>query len=47
MEEICITGLGPPRLISPAQLSEIGKLLPKDEIKFFLKERLAEIDASI
>ena len=47
IEEICITGLGPPRLISPAQLSEIGKLLPKDEIKFFLEEKLAAINANL
>jgi len=35
MEEVYMTGLGPPQPITIEQLSEIGKSLPKDEIKFF------------
>ena len=47
IEEICITGLGLTQPIGLVQLSEIGKSLPKDEIKFFLEEKLAVINANL
>ena len=47
IEEICITGLGLTQPIGLVQLSEIGKSLPKDEIKFFLEEKLAAINANL
>ena len=47
IEEICITGLGLTQPIGLVQLSEIGKSLPEDEIKFFLEEKLAAINANL
>tara|TARA_B100001175_G_C19513162_1_gene645293 strand:- start:4042 stop:5718 length:1677 start_codon:yes stop_codon:yes gene_type:complete len=47
LEEVCITGLGLPQPIALAQLSEIGKALPKDELIGLLEEKLAEINAEL
>ena len=47
MEEVYITGLGLLQPITIEQLSEIGKSLPKDEIKFFFEEKLVEINANL
>lgn len=47
LEEVCITGLGLPQPIALAQLSEIGKSLPKKEIKSLLKKKLAKINADL
>ena len=38
LEEVCITGLGLPQPIALAQLSEIGKALPKEELTVLLEE---------
>ena len=47
LEEVCITGLGLSQPIALAQLSEIGKALPKDELIGLLEEKLAEINAEL
>jgi long-subunit acyl-CoA synthetase (AMP-forming) len=47
LEEVCITGLGLPQPIALAQLSEIGKALPKEELIGFLEEKLAEINSDL
>ena len=45
MEEVCITGLGLPQPIALAQLSEIGKAIPKEELIGLMEDKLAEINA--
>ena len=47
LEEVCITGLGLPQPIALAQLSEIGKDLPKEELISLLEEKLLEINANL
>ena len=47
LEEECITGLGLPQPIALAQLSEIGKDLPKEELISLLEEKLIEINANL
>ena len=47
LEEVCVTGLGLPQPIALAQLSEIGKALPKEELISLLEERLLEINAQL
>ena len=47
IEEICITGLGLAQPIGLVQLSEIGKLTPKDELSEILEAKLADINADL
>ena len=47
LEEVCVTGLGLPQPIDLAQLSEIGKALPKDEVKSLLEEKITKINADL
>ena len=47
LEEVCITGLGLPQPIALAQLSEIGKALPKEELKDLMEGKLLEINAEL
>ena len=47
LEEVCVTGLGLPQPIALAQLSEIGKALPKEELKGLMEGKLIEINASL
>ena len=47
LEEVCVTGLGLPQPIALAQLSEIGKALPKEELISLLEEKLVEINANL
>ena len=46
LEEVCVTGLGLPQPIALAQLSEIGKALPKEELIGLMEDKLAEINAT-
>ena len=45
LEEVCVTGLGLAQPIALAQLSEIGKALPKEELIGLMEEKLEEINA--
>ncbi|MEC7069234.1 MAG: AMP-binding protein, partial [Bacteroidota bacterium] len=47
LEEVCVTGLGLPQPIALAQLSEIGKALPKEEIIGLMEDKLSEINATL
>ena len=47
LEEVCVTGLGLPQPIVLAQLSEIGKALPKEEVKSLLEEKITKINADL
>ena len=47
LEEVCITGLGLPQPIALAQLSEIGKALPKEELKDLMEGKLLEINSEL
>ena len=47
LEEVCVTGLGLPQPIALAQLSEIGKALPKEELIGLMEVKLAEINAAL
>jgi long-subunit acyl-CoA synthetase (AMP-forming) len=47
LEEVCVTGRGMPQPIAIAQLSEIGKTLPREEIIKFLQEKLEVINAGL
>lgn len=47
LEEVCVTGLGLPQPIVLAQLSEIGKALPKKEIIDLLTHKLEEINCDL
>ena len=47
LEEVCVTGLGLPQPIVLAQLSEIGKALPKEEVKILLEEKITKINADL
>lgn len=47
LEEVCITGLGLPQPIALAQLSEIGKALPKDALVSLLTQKLEEINVDL
>ena len=44
LEEVCVSGLGLPQPIALAQLSEIGKILPEDELTDLLIQTLKEIN---
>tara|TARA_S200000501_G_scaffold208985_1_gene196298 strand:- start:712 stop:2388 length:1677 start_codon:yes stop_codon:yes gene_type:complete len=47
LEEVCVTGLGLPQPIVLAQLSEIGKALPKEEVKSLLEEKITKINEDL
>ncbi len=47
LEEVCVTGLGLPQPIALAQLSEIGKAFPKEELIGLMEDKLAEINAAL
>jgi long-subunit acyl-CoA synthetase (AMP-forming) len=47
LEEVCVTGRGMPQPIAIAQLSEIGKTLPREGIIEFLQEKLEVINAGL
>ena len=47
LEEVCITGLGLSQPIGLAQLSEIGKALPNEELRTLLIQKLEAINADL
>jgi len=47
LEEVCITGLGLPQPIALTQMSEIGKALPKEELRTLLTQKLEAINADL
>lgn len=47
LEEVCVTGIGMPQPLALAQLSEIGKAMPREELTSRLSQHLEEINQDL
>ena len=47
LEEVCVAGLGMPQPLCLAQLSDIGRAMPKEELTNMLTEKFDEINSNL